>query len=327
MDGEFISLSNNSKISPLKQSKKKIGIKNIHQHHKLDKWLRKKGVISDILRQEETFNNNSTMSDMSKSSKQIKSIKKSNKPSSALKPNKTVKQKSSSHKHTTQSTLGAFVIKEQIKPSVNKNTSEILSESCDSPSIKIITPSKNESRLFEKYGIMLPTVEEVLQEKRELEDYKNQLNAFQVINEADIQISFALKKSETCSNKPEKILDCKDLTLKTISKAVRKNLEYLKNIMYERVYNERHKKFSDKNKKYCTVSTEDLTYNNSMILFSYEQIECMLTKLQKYLDPEDKLTKYFFQVLLPELCIQIFMEAHNMSYEEALIYLDTRPLE
>lgn len=172
--------------------------------------------------------------------------------------------------------------------------------------------------------MILPSVDEVLQEKKELELYKNKLETVHDICMLNKVLS-PLKNQEVCLKQHNQILDCKHLSLRKISKAVKNNLDDLKDIMCGKVFNERHKKFSDRYKKILTLTTKDLTYNTSMVLFTYDQVEYMLTKLKKYLDPEDKLTEYFFKVLLPELCLKIFMQAHNMSYDDAVVYLDSRP--
>lgn len=302
-----------NKTSP-KVSRKKLVQKVETKNSKLDKWLQDKGVIPKTTYQNKTRILNLSSSEMSVASK------KNGKLTSKQSTNK------SNVKTKKQSVLTSLVTKVQTctpSKSIKKTSS---SESCDLPLFKISQRPKKENKLYKKYGVVLPTVEELLKEKEDLENYKNQLEQFDSINQLRLELSTYKENLQTEPVHSEHILDCKHLSLQIILKYLKKNLKHLQDIMYKRVYNERHERFNNKYKQTLTPSTSDLTYNTSMIVFTYDQIEFMIEKLKKYLDPEDQLTQYFFQVLLPELCLKIFMQTHNMSFEEAVIYLDKRPL-
>lgn len=309
-------------LSPL-QRKKNVQ-KIISVNYKLDNWLLKRGII-DKKNDGNKVKSNSTMSATDYGSKENEKFKRKRAqvPKSLKLTKEPAKQKYHIEKPLNSRVMESFVINEHKNSKCKTIRKASSNESYDLPSFKDNNSVPKRNKLCKKYGVILPTVEEILQEKKDLEVYKNQLEAFQDINEYNI---LSLNKGKQCLEVTEEILDCKHLSLKHISKFVRKNLAFLKDIMCGRVFNERHERFSDKYKKPLTLSTKDLTYNTSMILFTYEQTEYMISKLQKYLDPEDKLTHYFFQVLLPELCLRIFMEEHNMNYEQAVMYLDSRPI-
>lgn len=305
-------------FSPKKLRTKK-DAKNIPFNTRLDNWLLKKGLISNRI-SDSPKKRDMVLSD-TQDSKENEKIRKSTKRSSSLsKPREKRKQNVCMNK-PKQGILESFIQKSQ--PDVMKSSSN---ESCDLPIFKTSKPRGKNNKLYKKYGVLIPTIDEILQEKKELEVYKNQLNSFQCINESCLESLVPSKISEKRFDQCEEILDCKHLSLTQISKVVRKNLKYLQDIMNGRVFNKRHELFYNKNNKPFTLTTKDLTYNTSMVLFTYDQTEYILSELKKYLDPDDKLTQYFFQVLLPELCLKIFIDTHDMSYDNAVAYLDTRPI-
>lgn len=318
-------------LSPLPASPKSVESKGIKKHIKLDNWLRKKKIINDIvsLDQNKSFQEEDTRlkSDNKLFVNDLTSPIRIKEPKNVVKPKKSRKRKPQNENPENQSTLNDFLTIKQNQGTKRKTLNKTPSiESSDLPSPKLSKSKRSVNKLYKKYGIILPSLDEILKEKRELEDYKNRLESFQCKNELSLELPLQVKDSNVCSKHEAVILDCKNLSFKKISKAIRKHLGYLEDIMCEKVYNARHLRFYNKNKKIFTLTTKDLTYNTSMILFTYDQNEYMLTKLKKYLDPEDKLTQYFFQVLLPELCLRIFMDSYKMSREEAVACLDSQPL-
>lgn len=302
-----------------KNSRKQSREKNDSFTSKLDNWLLKKGVISNILPND---GNSVSVNHISEENENIKT-KCSNYSDVPKNKRKAEQQKVVSGRPLRQGNLESFIPTKHNKKNIVKTSSE----SCDLPTFRIKKSATKNNELYKKYGVVIPTIEEILQEQKELEHYKSQLSSFHIMNEPSLEVFSPAQYLEEKLDQCHQILDCKHLSLSEISVAVNSNLKYLKDIMDQKVFNKRHELFYDVDRKPLTLSTKDLTYNTSMILFTYDQTEYMLTKLKKYLDPDDKLTNYFFQVLLPELCLKIFMDCHKMCYKDAINYLDTRPIE
>ncbi|CAH1114138.1 unnamed protein product [Psylliodes chrysocephalus] len=208
------------------------------------------------------------------------------------------------------------------------------SDSCELPSFanmlnnkskknkKITTTKKEQKALFQKYGVHVPTVDEILRDKERLEKDKQKLAQFVPMNDDSLLFEPFI---EEAPQEKENILHCKDLTNEQLLKSFKKNRKYLNSIISGKIKNERHDKYFDKN-RVITNSFSDLTYNTSTIVFTFEQNEYLIDLLQEAFDPEDKKTQYFFQVLLPELCLKIFMEKHKMNYDVAVKHLDKQPI-
>lgn len=291
-------------------SKESKATRNKNINLKLDKWLQSQGVISEEDKPA-ALNVNQLDEDVKNSLNMPKRKR--------TKDNKTVLPFESKDHKNKKAITKTQKLNRTIKPQIN-----VLNDSCDLPSFQIGGSTGKRSQLYKKYGVRIPTVREVLQEQKELKEYKKILENIQDMNETNLNISFSPVKSPR--KRREKILDCKDLSEEKLLKSIRTNLKYLSDIINEQVFNERHRKYYAKHKTNLTCGINSLKYNSSTIVFTYGQIEFMLIKLRKYLDPEDKLTEYFLQVLLPELCLKIFMATHKMSYEQAVVYLDSRPI-
>ncbi|CAH0560248.1 unnamed protein product [Brassicogethes aeneus] len=179
---------------------------------------------------------------------------------------------------------------------------------------------------FEKYGVLMPTLDDILEDKKKLDTQKQKLQEARQIEDISLDLTFSLNKSADNEVGKENILGCKHLTNPELTDLFNKNKCYLSEIISGEKYSERHSRFHNYNVKY-DLTTKDLTYNTSMIVFSHDQIEHMMNLLSENFDPDDKLTQYFFKVLLPEFCTKVFMDVHNMSQEETLMYLETRPLD
>lgn len=182
------------------------------------------------------------------------------------------------------------------------------------------------SESFRKYGVTLPSVEEILKEQEDLAAYKNQIESFKDIDEKIFELPFFVKDLKDTQVANENILGCKHLSIHDIEEAFCENLDYVSDIFHGKRYSERHEIFFEANVRNYELTVNDLRYNTSTIVFSFEQKEHLLALLKKEFDSEDKWTLYFFQVLLPELCLKIFMDTHAMAYDEAVKYLDTRPI-
>lgn len=169
-----------------------------------------------------------------------------------------------------------------------------------------------------RYGIRVPSFETIMKECEKTDKYAKSLKE----NKLEDYIEVCGCKNIAKVKKKEKILDCKHLTLKEIGKAVKRSLAHISRIQSGEVYSARHSAFCNWNQHDDFNINNDLRCDTSTIAFSDEQIRVMLKMLEKEFG--DKI-HYFLMVLLPELCLKIFMEVHNMSHDDAVHYLQERP--
>ncbi|KAK9884826.1 hypothetical protein WA026_009053 [Henosepilachna vigintioctopunctata] len=181
---------------------------------------------------------------------------------------------------------------------------------------------KNDS--FEEYGLLLPSYEKILGNKVIMENEARALDTYEELYaDLDITLPNELKDMLNLNDTPgtSDLLDCKSLSIEELSNCFYENLNYIRNILEGNVYSERHKKFIDGD------PTFDFTYSISTVIYTEEQQDHLLMLLEKNFDPEAENTQYFFKVLLPELCLKIFMDLHNKTFEEAVKYLEWMPVE
>lgn len=191
--------------------------------------------------------------------------------------------------------------------------------------IKIQKKTTKKTKMSSTYEV--PSAEKMLQEKNEIEKLKSQIREINEIEDVPLDISFTLNVSQNSKDKPVNPMDCKHLTPQQLTEYFNENKEYLLKIIQGKIYSSRHERFHNYNPAH-QLTLKDLTYNTSIVVYSQEQIEVLMNLLSDAFDDGDgHMTQYFFQVLLPEICVKIFMEEHTMEYIEALRYLDTRPLE
>ncbi|KAF5300178.1 hypothetical protein FQA39_LY11212 [Lamprigera yunnana] len=167
-----------------------------------------------------------------------------------------------------------------------------------------------------KYGTRVPSIKYIMEYKKNFEEEKRQMEELRkgvnFMTEEEL-IDF----SSICEElKPlTETLNCKHLTISDLKKALKQNDKFLYDIYYGISYCERHELFY----KNCVASR--LSSNVSMIAFTYPQLKVFLNFFDKKFDNSLGKISYYFQVLLPELCIKVFMDTHKMTYEEAFEYL------
>ncbi|KAF2905099.1 hypothetical protein ILUMI_01083 [Ignelater luminosus] len=187
------------------------------------------------------------------------------------------------------------------------------------------TFKRNTSGSFAKYGLHIPSFEDIIESQKKYDNHQQYLDKLDEMNYS--QESLELNIDEPCGTTVT--LNCKHLTNEEIRKAFEQNKGYIYNIFNGSTYSERHERFQKENPK-DQFTTKDLKYNTSMLVFTYEQKEELLSYLYKYFDSDSGLgsnNQYFFKVLLPELCLKIFMDVYNMNYDEANEYLEKMPIE
>lgn len=186
--------------------------------------------------------------------------------------------------------------------------------------VKIKSPKKHGmSSSYLRYGVKIPSFNNIMKKCAEAEEYIKSVEA----NKLESYTEMCQYKNQTKTvDKNREILDCKHLTLKEIQKAFERNLTYIKQIQSGEVHSERHDAFLKQQHQVHFNKQDDLRCDTSTITFSDKQIWEMLKMLKSEFDNK---TQYFLMVLLPELCLKIFMEEHEMSHDEALEYLRELP--
>ena len=191
-----------------------------------------------------------------------------------------------------------------------------------SPKVKTksVPSLKRANNSFERYGILLPTFEDIMEQRKKLENDKK------ILQDILPKIGTALPKRPSVKIKQPKIkmLDCKHMTEKEIANAFEKNLNHLRDIRSEKIYCERHERFKTE-RNVNALSANSLTYNTSMIVFKLQQKKALAEMIERHFQGE--CVDYYFKVLLPELCLRIFMDTHALSPSKAIEYLDERPVE
>lgn len=192
------------------------------------------------------------------------------------------------------------------------------------PTFRKAAPNKRpkQTEEFKKYGVIVPSIDEIMADQKHLSSYKIQVEEAQTLKEP----TFKMPSSPEKGKDDEVYLDCKHLTLEDISEQFKKNILDLSNIMKGQTPSDRHRRYYDKKNHVNKFTEKDLTYSTSTIVFTFEQLDHMITLMQEEFDPEGDRTCYFFKVLLPELCLKIFMDIHHMNKREANGYLNNRPV-
>ncbi|KAK9679377.1 hypothetical protein QE152_g40081 [Popillia japonica] len=182
---------------------------------------------------------------------------------------------------------------------------------------KSLEPKKC-SNSFRKYGIYVPSYQDILNEKEKYDKYAELVESL-----TKMVVPLPEIKMHDYDRQPRKIkvLNCKHLSKEDLFRAYEKNIKYLDDIISGNSFSERHEKYKS------VAAREELTYNTSMITFTNEQKQLLVTDLCEKYGETSALSDYYFKVLLPELCLKIFMDEHSMSREAATEYLDCYPVE
>lgn len=185
--------------------------------------------------------------------------------------------------------------------------------SCDKIEQKSKGSSKKSSASFQKYGMLIPSYEDILKEREECDKYHALICSLEKL----ISPTEDIKLDISDDDPSEECKDCKHMTTDAIVSAFERNLDYLNKIRDGTIYRKRHELFKK------TITNNGLIYNTSMILFKDEHKDMLIKKLCKqYGDDDLSSSDYYFKVLLPELCLKIFMDEYSMTHEEAVRYLN-----
>lgn len=178
--------------------------------------------------------------------------------------------------------------------------------------------------IHKKYGVRIPTIETILRENREIDEFKAsmaKLNLAKYTPAPDYLEEVLEFERNLCAKEN---LDCKHMSDEDLIRAFKRNFQYAHDIFYGIQPSERHDRYHSKRVFTNTFSEKDLTYNTVTITFTYPQKKLLINLLKEKFSDRDY-SEYFFKVLLPELCLKIFMDEHKMDKQQALAYLDRRP--
>ncbi|KAK4877354.1 hypothetical protein RN001_009860 [Aquatica leii] len=178
---------------------------------------------------------------------------------------------------------------------------------------------------FAKYGVKVPTLDDIINHQKKLERLEKIAAEFELM---DDYIEPPMEFHVIEPKKSVKILGCKHLTDDQLKVIFQQNYQYLYDIHHGISFCERYIRFQKEDYR-NNFTVKDLKYNTSMITFKLDQILLLVDLLfEKFDDGKyGSAMQYFFKVLLPELCKKIFMDTHNMTDNEATVYLDNRPVE
>ncbi|KAF5287761.1 hypothetical protein FQA39_LY15697 [Lamprigera yunnana] len=191
---------------------------------------------------------------------------------------------------------------------LNKNKKTHTKELKDDPDIDI------EASI--KYGAKVPSIKYIMEYKKNFEEEQRQIEELRkgvdfTIEEEPINLSSIYE-----APKPRaEVLNCKHLTSRDLKETLKQNYKFLYDIYHGISYCRRHQLF------YENGSTSHLSNNVSMIAFTYPQLKVFLNFFDNKFDNSLDKISYYFQVLLPEVCMKVFMDTHRMTHQEALEYL------
>lgn len=216
---------------------------------------------------------------------------------------------------------------ENCEPPISSANTKSKSESVNSSKNKSnqkantrVKKSKDDDDSCSRYkNIRLPSLKDIVQYEELLRKEKACLEYFDSLHCS--QKSIELSDIDT---EEDVVLDCKHLTPSELTACYQSNFKYTSDIFHGKRHNERHERFRKMEKVKEAFTERDLRYNVSMISFTFEQKEHLLDMLHEDFVEETMggNSQYFCKVLLPELCLKIFMDTHRMDNEEAVEYLE-----
>lgn len=194
----------------------------------------------------------------------------------------------------------------------------------------IYKPQRNARRIYLKYGTRIPSFNEIVKSREEFLKFKDD-----VANVAELQkdplpqcdkpaFTAASEQNEDISEH----LNCKHITQNNLKELFQENTDFLIGIANGTVPCERHALYIQNPYGSSEFDRGELTFNISMSAFSTKQ-KIFLANLTRKALCAKKLAynnQYYFKVLLPELCLKIFMQEYNLTKDQATKYLSNPPL-
>lgn len=168
------------------------------------------------------------------------------------------------------------------------------------------------SASYKKYGVNVPSISSIMQD---IEDTNKFVASIKKLENCAVVLKTNFEKTFVNKEDNKVILDCKHISDEEITSAFEKNLSYITEIFKGIRYSKRHDLFQ---------TNANLIHNTSMITFTLQQKGILMRLMRQTFG--NAYVDYFLKVLLPELCLKIFMDEHKMTNEEAVKYLAERPV-
>ncbi|XP_066253856.1 uncharacterized protein [Euwallacea similis] len=220
------------------------------------------------------------------------------------------------------------------KPVVKKKTllndNSMCSEDLPTFNTEPIRKKQKLTKTFEKYGVIVPSLEEILVEQEQIREYKEQVQRamkLKKLNFTALTILTNVRRSERISDQVSKAipLDCKHLALEKITWYFNKYMPVRKII--NRKFTSRRQKqyYFKKNGISQNGPYLDLEYSSTSMVFTFEQVDHMANLMKNRFESENINIQYLCQILISELCFKIFMDVHNMDRQQAKTFFDKCP--
>ncbi|XP_066156434.1 uncharacterized protein [Euwallacea fornicatus] len=267
---------------------------------------------------------------MDKFSKKMKTNRSKNKPIG-----KKLSFNASSKTSATASSSPVKRAKKQplgVKKETLDRDDSVCSEDLPTFNTKPIRKKQNLTKTFKKYGVIVPSLEEILAEQKQIREYKKQVQQVMQLKKPNLSALTTLTNERRSDRIRLQVsdaigLNCLHLTLEQIALYFNKHVSDMKKIIDKKFPSERHKNCClEKNAVPQNISYLDLEYTSRSMVFTFDQVDHMATLITTHFDSEDISTKHLFQVLIPELCFKIFMDVHKMDKQQAKSFFDKRPV-
>lgn len=124
----------------------------------------------------------------------------------------------------------------------------------------------------------------------------------------------------------EATLNCYHLTEQQVRHGVIDHIVEARQICSGSMWNKRHEMFYNAHASEHMLEEigQILSMETTTCIYAFEddKIRLILNMLRAEFGNQ---AMYNFLVLLPELCLRIFMDVHNMTYDEVVHYIENRP--
>lgn len=232
------------------------------------------------------------------------------KPTSSKRPPNVKRRKLLSENSTVAST------------SNKKEKSEFAAKKFKPLKVATKKQEKKKNDLLCKDVVIIPSYEKIMADIRKYDEYREMV---QKLVKFDDSI-FIKPMSNDCllpKVSDVKALDCKHLSFEQLKASFKSHKDLLRDIFIGARYNKSHELFETMGRQQKANVNAGATF----LTLTQEQIDYLLDLLKAEFDPKTNRLLYFFQVLLPHLCLLIFMDEHKMSEKEAKLYFDKMPIE
>lgn len=183
--------------------------------------------------------------------------------------------------------------------------------------------NKKGSLCDSKHDVVMPSYEKIMADIKKYDEHKAMIMKLEKFDESIF--NKPIPNDCLLPNKVSnlKALDCKHLSFEQLKASFHSHKDLLWEIFTGTRYHKSHELFEMMGHRHKANVNAGATF----LALTQEQIDYLMDQLRAEFDPENNKLLYFFQVLLPHLCLLIFMDEHEMSEEEANLYFDKMPID